>query len=66
MGSHGEPLKIDVFVDTRAVVKSPSGAVILPRELRTGDSVRFWLKPLMMLSEPAKGFADSVHVIRHR
>lgn len=58
----GKSHRLQVFISPRAKAKDPQGNPIPLPGIEAGDRVKFWLKDIMRLSEPAQAFADSLQV----
>ncbi|MBL0889765.1 MAG: hypothetical protein IBJ19_04050 [Gemmatimonadaceae bacterium] len=59
----GKSHRLQVFISPRAKAKDPQGNPIPLPGIEAGDRVKFWLKDIMRLSEPAQAFADSLQVV---
>ncbi len=59
----GKSRRLQVFISPRAKAKDSQGNPIPLPGIEAGDRVKFWLKDIMRLSEPAQAFADSLQVV---
>lgn len=59
----GKSHRLQVFISPRAKAKDSQGNPIPLPGIEAGDRVKFWLKDIMWLSEPAQAFADSLQVV---